>query len=194
MTAEAVFASNRIVFESNRYWIKIESYQKVFAPCQSNRIKPNSIWQPCIWYSDWAWSQKAIGEIYFTKKKVKSWDSTTCFRLWQFQTPAWKRYLQMHLLAERFTPLGWWLRFCERGSQDLSNGTNVASSLADFSLSSHVLSICYLFKFSLVVPKVKIFRGSQKFVLADWLRRVEYSLITFSSVVPKAKITCGSRT
>jgi hypothetical protein len=35
-------------------------------------------------------------------KKVKSWDSTTRFRIWQFQTPAWKQYLQMHLLAERF--------------------------------------------------------------------------------------------
>jgi hypothetical protein len=34
-------------------------------------------------------------------KKVKSCDSTTWFRIWQFQTPAWKWYLQMHLLVER---------------------------------------------------------------------------------------------
>ncbi len=39
---------------------------------------------------------------YLFHKEGKSWDSTTCFSIWQFQTTAWKRYLQMHLLAERF--------------------------------------------------------------------------------------------
>jgi hypothetical protein len=34
-------------------------------------------------------------------KEVKSWASTTWFRIWLFQTPTWKLYLQMHLLAER---------------------------------------------------------------------------------------------
>jgi hypothetical protein len=36
-------------------------------------------------------------------KEVKSRESTTWFRVWQFQTPpTWKRYLQTHLLAEWF--------------------------------------------------------------------------------------------
>ncbi len=35
-------------------------------------------------------------------KEVKSWDSTTWFRIWQFLTTVWKWYLQMHRLAERF--------------------------------------------------------------------------------------------
>jgi hypothetical protein len=36
----------------------------------------------------------------------KSWDSTTWFRIWQLQTPAWKPYLQKHLLANRFNFCG----------------------------------------------------------------------------------------
>ncbi len=40
---------------------------------------------------------------YLFHKEVKSWESTTWFRIWQFQTPAWNRYLQTHLVAdERF--------------------------------------------------------------------------------------------
>ncbi len=38
----------------------------------------------------------------------------------------------MHLLAEWFVFWGWWSGFSERGSQDLSNVTNVASQLANF--------------------------------------------------------------
>ncbi len=34
-------------------------------------------------------------------KEAKSWDSTTRFRIWQFQTLALKQYLQMHLVAKR---------------------------------------------------------------------------------------------
>jgi hypothetical protein len=32
-------------------------------------------------------------------KEVKSWDSTTWLRIWQFQTLAYMRYVQKHLLA-----------------------------------------------------------------------------------------------
>jgi hypothetical protein len=39
-------------------------------------------------------------------REVKSGDWTTWFRIWQFQNVAWKRYLQMHLLAEQF--VFWW--------------------------------------------------------------------------------------
>jgi hypothetical protein len=53
------------------------------------------------------------------------------FRIWHFQTPALKRYLQMHLLGDRFIFWGWRAGFSERGSQDLSNGTNFISSLAN---------------------------------------------------------------
>jgi hypothetical protein len=64
----------------------------------------------------------------FHKKSTrKSWDATTWFIIWQFQTPTWKQYLQSHLLAERFVFWWWWSGFSERRSQDLSNGTNVAS-------------------------------------------------------------------
>ncbi len=76
--------------------------------------------------SDWARCQEDVGGIYFTKK-VKSWDSTTWLRVLRFQTQAWKGYLQMHLLAERFIFWRWWSGFSETGSQGPSNGTNVAS-------------------------------------------------------------------
>ncbi len=39
---------------------------------------------------------------YLFHKEVKSWDSSSWFTIWRFQTPAQKRYLQTHLLAERF--------------------------------------------------------------------------------------------
>ncbi len=67
--------------------------------------------------------------LYQFYKDVKSWKSSTWFKIWQFQTGVWKRYLQIHLVAERLVFLGWWSGFSERGSQDLSNGTNVASYL-----------------------------------------------------------------
>jgi hypothetical protein len=65
-------------------------------------------------------------------KEVKSRDSTTWFRICPFQTLAWKRYLQMHLLAERFVLLGvnigvFW------GNQDLCCDSNVASLLDSYS-------------------------------------------------------------
>jgi hypothetical protein len=45
----------------------------------------------------------------------------------------------MRFLAERFHILAWWSAFSKRGSQDLSNGTNVNVWLANFFLSVHVL-------------------------------------------------------
>ncbi len=72
-------------------------------------------------------------------KLVKTWDSTTWFIIWHFQTPAQKLYNQMRFLAERFHILAWWSAFSKRGSQDLSNGTNVNVWLANFFLSVHVL-------------------------------------------------------
>ncbi len=79
---------------------------------------------------------------YLFHKEVKSWDSTTWFRIWHLQTPAYKRYLQMHLLAQQFRFWRCWSGFSERRSQELStNGTNVASWFAKF--SSVFTSIVY---------------------------------------------------
>ncbi len=62
-----------------------------------------------------------IGSLVIHRDR-KSWDSTTWFRIWQFQTSAWTRYLQMHLLAEQFFLLGGsWSGFYDRGSHDLPN-------------------------------------------------------------------------
>ncbi len=38
----------------------------------------------------------------------------------------------MHLLLEEFIFLGWWSGYSERGSQDQSDGNNVATYLANF--------------------------------------------------------------
>jgi hypothetical protein len=67
-------------------------------------------------------------------KEVKSWDFTTRFRICQFQTPAWKQFLKMHLLAERFVFWAWWSGFPEGGSHGPFNDTIVPSKLA-YSLS-----------------------------------------------------------
>jgi hypothetical protein len=55
------------------------------------------IWMSLMSESQW-WN------LFHTE--VKSWDYATWFRTWQYQTPAWKWYLQTHLLAERFVFLG----------------------------------------------------------------------------------------
>ncbi len=75
------------------------------------------------------------------KLRAETLQFTTWHSIWQFQTPAQKRYFQMHLLAERFVCWRWWSRFSTRGSQDLSNGTKVASWLAN--LFSVIRSIVY---------------------------------------------------
>ncbi len=36
------------------------------------------------------------------QKEARRRDSTTWFGIWNFQTPSWRQYLQMHLLTERF--------------------------------------------------------------------------------------------
>ncbi len=55
--------------------------------------------------SEWAGRLIAIGVIYFTKK----WRAETLqpdgLRIWRFLIPAWKRYLQMHLLVEQLVCL-----------------------------------------------------------------------------------------
>ncbi len=88
---------------------------------------------------------------YLFHKEVKSWDSTTWFRILQFQTPAWKRYLQMHLPTERFIFWGWSSRVSERGNQRLSNSTNVASWIVKF---------CCLHIYSLWVTQIR-FEGER---------------------------------
>ncbi len=45
----------------------------------------------------------------------------------------------MHLLTERFFFLGWRLGFSERGSQDSSHGTNVASQLVNVSVFTSIV-------------------------------------------------------
>ncbi len=72
------------------------------------------------WNKGWSWNKKLKKALiwislmpethwrYVFHKQVKSWDFKTWFRFWQFRTPAWKRYLQMHLLAERFVFSWWW--------------------------------------------------------------------------------------
>ncbi len=69
-------------------------------------------------------------------------DSTTGFRIWQILTPASMRYLQIHLLAEWFNSRGDDREFSGRGSQDLSNDTNFASSHANFSFSVFTSVVC----------------------------------------------------
>ncbi len=66
--------------------------------------------------SQWVRRQKAFGSIYFTEE-MNSWDSTILFRIWQSQTPSWKRYLQPRPLAEWFFFWGKVIGFSERGSQ-----------------------------------------------------------------------------
>jgi hypothetical protein len=90
--------------------------------------------------SDWARCQKGHW-WYLFHKEVKSWDSTTWFRIWQFRTLASLRYLQTHLLAKRFVFGGWWSGFSERGIQDVSDGTHIASSFAKFIFRLYIYSL-----------------------------------------------------
>ncbi len=91
--------------------------------------------------SEWAWCQRAMGGIYSTKK----WRADTPQRGLEFGNfkPRLKtRYHQLHLLAERFVFRGWWSGYSERGSQNLSNGTDVASWLVNFVFCLHIYSLC----------------------------------------------------
>ncbi len=80
--------------------------------------------------SDWAQCQKAIGGINFTKK----WRAETLQPGLDFDN------FKHRLKSSIFNCIswlngsffwGWWLGFSERGSQDLSNGTNVVSQFAN---------------------------------------------------------------
>ncbi len=76
-----------------------------------DNLKPPFAFQQ--WNRDKSWNKKLKKALiwlsstpeshwwYLFHKKVKSWDSTTWFRIWQFQTSALKLYLQRHLLAEQ---------------------------------------------------------------------------------------------
>jgi hypothetical protein len=68
----------------------------------------------------WLGSMSVSHWWYRFPREVKRWDSTAWFRIWQFQTPAWKRYFKMQFLAEWFIFWERWSRFSDRGSQDVS--------------------------------------------------------------------------
>ncbi len=101
--------------------------------------------------SRWSWSKKLKKALnwlslmsdsrwwYLFHQNVKVCDSTTLVRIWQFQTPAWKRYLRMHFFVQLLVSWGWWLWFSEVGSQDLSNGTNVANFVSVFTSTAYDL-------------------------------------------------------
>ncbi len=80
--------------------------------------------QALIWLS----SMSGSHWWYLFYKEVESWNCTTSFRIWQFQTPDFK------VVASNTSP-GWTIRFLwvgdrsflKKGCQDLSDGTNVAS-------------------------------------------------------------------
>jgi hypothetical protein len=69
-------------------------------PSSETRANPeNQNWKKHP--SEWAQCQEAIADKYFTKKqRTENLTTSCCFIIWYFQTPALKRYLQVHLL--------WW--------------------------------------------------------------------------------------
>ncbi len=120
-----------ILFSKNVFWRPSSSpslniMNNIYA-FQRHGVEETFCWKAdkkaFIWLSSMSESQC----WHLFHKRVKSWDSTTWFRIWQFQTRAWKRYLQMHLLAKRFVFWKWWSGFSESGSPDLSNVTDVTS-------------------------------------------------------------------
>jgi hypothetical protein len=94
----------------------------------------------------WSWKNTTIwitfmSEIYqryLFHKEMKSWDSTTWFRIWKFQNLGCKRYRQTDLLAEMWIFGGWWSGMSERDSQDLSNVVNTTPNIF---LSLHLYSM-----------------------------------------------------
>ncbi len=76
-------------------------------------------------------------------KEVKSWDSTTWFKIWQFQTPAWKRYLQMHLLAERFAFWGDDRGFLKVGIKTYPIAQMSPFTLPTFFVCLHIYILCF---------------------------------------------------
>jgi hypothetical protein len=53
---------------------------------------------------------------YLFYKELKSWDSSTWFRIWQFQTPGLKAVSSNASLGWTVHFLGWWSGLSERGS------------------------------------------------------------------------------
>jgi hypothetical protein len=74
-------------------------------------IHPGILVKKLIKALNWLSSLSPSHSWYLSDGEVNSWDSTTWFRIWQFQTPALKWYLQMHLVAENFISWGWWRFF-----------------------------------------------------------------------------------
>ncbi len=86
--------------------------------------------------SEWAWCQKAIGGIYFTKK----WRTETLQPGLEFGNFKLKSgiFKCISWLNGPFSS-GWWSDFSEKGSQDPSNGTNVAYLPANFSAFTSIV-------------------------------------------------------
>ncbi len=70
-------------------------------------VEPHSLspWTDVSMHKEQTNSSTAWKLIPTPTREVKSWDSTTWFKIWQFQTPAWKQYPQMHLIAEHIVIL-----------------------------------------------------------------------------------------
>ncbi len=80
---------------------------------------------------------------YLFHKEIKSWDSITWFKIWQFQTPAWKRYLQMHLLTERFFFVGDDWGFLQEGMKTYLMAPMSPLNSPTIFPSSHLYSMIY---------------------------------------------------
>ncbi len=92
------FSRVRIWRDNFKHLFAFLQWKKVFI-LEKEAEKKALIWMSSMSECHW-W--------YLLYKQVKICDSTTKFRIWQLQTPAEKRYLQKHLLAERFVFWGWW--------------------------------------------------------------------------------------
>ncbi len=81
--------------------------------------------------SEWGRCQEAIGGIYFTKK----WRGETLrpgLEFVNFKPRLESGVIKWISWLNGSFFWGWWSRFSERASQDVSNGTNVASRLGNF--------------------------------------------------------------
>ncbi len=61
--------------------------------------------------------------VLHRRKRKNSRDSTAWFRIWQFQTPAWERYLQLRVLVDG-SFFGADTGFLQKGVKSLFNVTN----------------------------------------------------------------------
>jgi hypothetical protein len=72
-------------------------------------------------------------------------------------------------LAERFVFWGWWSGFFERGSQDLSNGTNVGFSRSNLFLCLHIYNLWRLVQFMIMSLKLAKFKTSISVFVKFWI-------------------------